>query len=183
MLNDKNAEADYHIDCFDLSVNLTQELKKFSRKHGLTLSTLFQTAWALLLARYNQASDVMFGVTLSTRPAELKSVDNTLGLMINTVPLRVTFTEKTKLIDCLCQVRQRFSVLLDHASTPLTAINEWSELTPESNLFDSIVVFENYPVDNDDELIFHFGNLTIYDPIHYPIAFIIFPKDPILFEI
>ena len=48
-----------------------------------------QMAWAVVLSRLTDRSDVVFGVTVSGRPAELAGVETMIGLFINTVPLRV----------------------------------------------------------------------------------------------
>src|SRR5262249_48657620 len=78
-----------------LSPELTADLQALARSRRLTLSTLIQGAWALLLSRYSGQSDVLFGVTVSGRPPELSGVESMVGMFINVLPLRVPVTEES----------------------------------------------------------------------------------------
>jgi len=89
-----------------LSEALSRELEAFSRRSRLTLNTLLQGAWATVLSRYSGLNDVLFGVTVSGRPPELSGVESMVGLFINTVPLRVKFTESDGLLPWLQQLQQ-----------------------------------------------------------------------------
>lgn len=66
-----------------------EALRRLAREHRLTLGTVLQAAWGLLLSRYTDQQDVVFGMTMTHRPAELDGIEDTLGLFINTLPLRV----------------------------------------------------------------------------------------------
>ncbi|WP_315729489.1 MULTISPECIES: non-ribosomal peptide synthetase, partial [unclassified Bradyrhizobium] len=120
-------------------------LESFARRHRLTLNTLVQGAWALLLGRYGDSNDVVFGVTVSGRPAELPEVERTVGLFINTLPLRVPLPSEARVLDVLEEVQARQSELTDYQYSSLAEVQRWSELPAATPLFESIVVFENYP--------------------------------------
>jgi amino acid adenylation domain-containing protein len=122
-------------------------LETFARRHRLTVNTLVQGAWALLLARYGGSDDVVFGVTVAGRPAELPEVERTVGLFINTLPLRIAITPAQPVVHWLRDVQARQTELLEHQYTPLSEVQRWSEVPAGTSLFDSIVVFENYPAE------------------------------------
>ncbi|WP_315799640.1 non-ribosomal peptide synthetase, partial [Bradyrhizobium sp. SZCCHNR1002] len=123
------------------------DLERFARQHRLTVNTLVQGAWALLLGRYGRSDDVVFGVTVSGRPAELAEVERTVGLFINTLPLRVGLPGQVQVLDWLAEIQARQSELTDYQYTSLADVQRWSEVTEGTALFESIVAFENYPVE------------------------------------
>ncbi|MGY3450250.1 amino acid adenylation domain-containing protein [Bradyrhizobium sp. USDA 4353] len=123
------------------------DLDRFARQHRLTVNTLVQGAWALLLGRYGRSEDVVFGVTVSGRPADLAGVERTVGLFINTLPLRVELPGQATVLEWLAEIQDRQSELTDHQSTSLADVQRWSEVSDGTALFESIVAFENYPVE------------------------------------
>ncbi|MET8546949.1 condensation domain-containing protein, partial [Kitasatospora sp. NPDC004799] len=114
---------------------------------GLTVNTLVEGAWGLLLARYGGTGDVVFGTTVSGRPAELPGVETMIGLFINTVPARVRVPADGAVLPWLRALQDRQSEGRRHDHLALTRIRALSELPAGEPLFDSMVVFENYPVD------------------------------------
>src|SRR5439155_22044677 len=122
-------------------------LERFARSHKLTVNTMVQGAWALLLGRYGDSEDVVFGVTVSGRPAELPEVERTVGLFVNTLPLRVALPPGETVLDWLREVQARQTDLLEHQYSPLPSVQRWSEVEDGTALFDSIVAFENYPAE------------------------------------
>ena len=108
---------------------------------------LIQAAWALLLRHYSGEEDLLFGATVSGRPAELAGVERMVGVFINTLPLRISFTSDVTVISVLKELQKQQLRLDEYAYTPLSRIQEWSEITPGQPLFGTVVVFENYPVD------------------------------------
>ncbi|GLY02221.1 MULTISPECIES: non-ribosomal peptide synthetase [Actinoplanes] len=117
----------------------TAALTGFARRHGLTLNTLVQGAWALVLARLTRRTDVLFGATVSGRPAELPGVERLTGLLINTVPVRVRLDGATTVLAMLTDLQERQSALLPHQHLGLPEIRRLGDAG-----FDTIVVFENY---------------------------------------
>jgi non-ribosomal peptide synthetase component F len=131
----------------DLTVPATTAVVSFVRQHQLTMSNLVQATWGLLLSRYSQETDVVFGATVSGRPPELVGVESIVGLFINTLPVRVQISEQTELLGLLkdLQAQQIESEQFSYSS--LAEIQGLSDVPKGTSLFESIVVFENYPVD------------------------------------
>ncbi|WP_280863756.1 non-ribosomal peptide synthetase [Streptomyces sp. SAI-144] len=111
---------------------------------GVTVNTVLQSAWGLLLAQLTGRQDVVFGVTVSGRPAEVAEVDTMIGLFVNTVPARVRFTPGDTVGDLLTGLQRRQAALLEHHHHPLTELHR---LTGLDVLFDTLVAYESYPVD------------------------------------
>jgi non-ribosomal peptide synthetase component F len=122
-------------------------LEEFARRHRLTLGTVVQAAWGLLLARYSRRRDVVFGVTVSGRPSGLPGVERMLGLFINTLPLRIEVDEDAALVPWLESIQARQLAIREWEYTPLVQVHGWSDVPRGLPLFESIVVFENYPFD------------------------------------
>ena len=126
----------------------TDNLRDFARQHRLTLNTLVQGAWALLLSRYSGENDVVFGVTMAGRPATLESVESMVGLFINTLPLRTHIGSHKPVLSWLKELQAKQSELQQYEYSSLVDIQGWSEVPRGLPLFDSILVFENLPVDS-----------------------------------
>ncbi|HQU47432.1 MAG TPA: condensation domain-containing protein, partial [Pirellulales bacterium] len=120
------------------------QLKDWLRQRQLTLSTLLHGAWAITLARHSGQREVLFGTTVSGRPADLPGVEVMVGPFINNVPLRVRFAGQ-KVLDWLKQVQSGLGELTGFQHTPLVDIERWSDLDGHARLFESLVVLENYP--------------------------------------
>ncbi|HEY4464928.1 MAG TPA: condensation domain-containing protein, partial [Streptosporangiaceae bacterium] len=124
-------------------------LNDTARRGGLTLSTVVQGAWAVLLSRYSGERDVVFGTTVSGRPDQLPGAEDMVGMFINTIPTRTRVREGQDTLTWLreLQVQQSQSRRFDYVA--LSQLQAWSDLPPGENLFGSIVVFENYPFDEE----------------------------------
>ncbi|HZO70832.1 MAG TPA: amino acid adenylation domain-containing protein, partial [Ktedonobacteraceae bacterium] len=140
-------DDDYHHQHIQLSVAMTARLQTLAREQQVTLNTLVQGAWALLLARYSGQDDVVFGVTVSGRPAGLAGVEEMVGLFINTLPVRVQVYAEQRLIPWLQQLQQQQAEARQYEYSPLTQVQGWSEVPRGQPLFESLLVFENYPID------------------------------------
>lgn len=169
-----------------LSTELTAAVQEFSRTAQITLSTVFQGVWAIILSRWAGTSDVVFGVTVSGRPAELHGIDHSLGLFINTLPMRVQLQGDRAILPWLQELQQQQLELRQYEYTPLAQIQGWSELPQGIALFDSIIVFENYPAAASIEDV---GlSLTIQEPqmqemTNYPITLTVQPGSSITVEL
>ena len=143
-------EGKYYADRrTQLSEAATNNLREFARRHRLTLNTLVQAAYALLLSRYSGADDVVFGVTSAGRPATLDSVESMVGLFINTLPLRTAIESHQPLLSWLKELQSKQTELQQYEYSSLLDIQGWSEVPRGVALFDSILVFENLPVDSE----------------------------------
>lgn len=121
-----------------------------AKRRRLTLNTLAQGAWSVLLHRCTGDREVLFGATVSGRPAELPGSDLMVGLFINTLPVRVSIPSDAKLGDWLGSLQEQNSLLRQYEWTPLSRIQRWSGVPGGRPLFDSIVVFESYPEEESD---------------------------------
>ncbi|MEU5692153.1 non-ribosomal peptide synthase/polyketide synthase [Actinosynnema sp. NPDC020468] len=122
-------------------------LDSVARANGLTVNTLVQGAWALLLARTAGARDVVFGSTVSGRPAELPGVEDIVGMFINTVPTRVVVDPAAGVVPWLKGVQEAEAESRRHDFVSLAQVRTWGG----SRLFDSLLAFENYPVEAQAE--------------------------------
>ncbi|MET8546577.1 condensation domain-containing protein, partial [Kitasatospora sp. NPDC004799] len=134
---------------FTLPAAATGALEELARGSGLTLNTLVQGAWAVLLGRWSGRDEVVFGTTSSGRPPELPGVETMTGLFITTLPARTAVPADGTLVDWLRALQREQSEDRRHGTVPLTRLRAATELPEQTSLFDSLVVFENYPVDED----------------------------------
>jgi amino acid adenylation domain-containing protein len=139
------AEGRYSEERLRLSREATAELEVLTRRHKITLNTLLQGVWALLLSRYSGQRDVVFGSTVSGRPAQLAGVESMLGLFINTLPVRIQVVPNQDVSTWLraIQARQVEGRKYEHA--PLVNVQQWSEVRRGVPLFGSLILFENVP--------------------------------------
>jgi len=125
-----------------LGTEATRVLATWAAGHGLTLNTVVQGAWALLLSRHSGETDVVFGATRACRRS-VDGADDMVGLLINTVPMRVAVNPDATLAEYLGAIRATWRGLRDLEHTPLAAVQGWSELPPGRALFDTLLVYEN----------------------------------------
>ncbi|NOX38152.1 MAG: amino acid adenylation domain-containing protein [Calditrichaeota bacterium] len=169
-----------------LSPQLTQSLQQLAAQQQLTLSTLVQLAWALLLYRYSGERDVVFGLTLSGRPHELPGAENMMGLFINTLPVRVQFHPDQSVLEVLQELQARQVDIQEFQYTPLVEVQGWSEVPRHTPLFQSIFVFENYPVDasiRQQKLSIEISDIRSYEKTNFPITVVSAPGDPMAIKI
>jgi len=128
-----------------LSSETSQSLHSFAQREHLTLPTIFQGLWAIVLSRYGQSNDVLFGTTNTGREPELAGVESIVGLLINTLPTRVRMRREMPLPDWLWALQDHQLKARQYGYAPLVSMQQWSDLPPGERLFDSIVVFEGEP--------------------------------------
>ncbi|HBL14316.1 MAG TPA: non-ribosomal peptide synthetase [Cyanobacteria bacterium UBA11162] len=130
-----------------LSAATTAALQSLARQHQLTLNTLFQGVWAILLSRYSGQNQVVYGCGVSGRPVNLSKVESMVGVFINTLPVCLKLEPDQFLVVWLKQLQAQQVEMRQYEYTPLVEIQGWSEVPRTLPLFESIVVFENYPVE------------------------------------
>ncbi|WP_414945572.1 amino acid adenylation domain-containing protein [Amycolatopsis sp. cmx-11-32] len=162
----------------ELPDELTSALTAFTRANGLTMNTVVQTGWALLLGKLTGRSDVVFGTTVSGRSGQIPGIETMVGFFINTVPMRVRLDPALSLLDLLKQVQDKQSALAEHQHVGLSDIQRAIGV---GELFDTLTVFENYPVDAI-ELAGDTGpaDVTVtgmsgHDAMHYPLGLAVTP--------
>ncbi|CAH2813298.1 MAG: Polyketide synthase modules and related proteins, partial [Candidatus Burkholderia crenata] len=126
-----------------LPIELTQALNQQARQQGVTLNTLLQAAWGILLGKLSSSRDVVFGITVAGRPGELPGVERMIGLFINTVPLRLRWRAGETVVELLERLQREQARLLEYQYLDLAEIQR---LAGQRQLFDTLCVFENYPV-------------------------------------
>ncbi|TCO60560.1 non-ribosomal peptide synthase/polyketide synthase [Actinocrispum wychmicini] len=163
----------------NVTVELTEEIsdrvRALARGQGLTLNTVVQGAWAILIGYLTGRDDVLFGITVSGRPAEIDGVETIVGLLINTLPVRVDLDPARSCADMLAGLSDQLARLTDNVSVGLV---ELQRLVGVRELFDTMTVLENYPGDWADRV----GGLRItgmdsHDAIHYPLGLAAIPGD------
>ncbi|MCO7507597.1 non-ribosomal peptide synthetase, partial [Pseudomonas sp. VE 267-6A] len=151
----------------------TGRLQRFAREQKVTVNTLLQAAWLLLLQRYTGQACVAFGATVAGRPAELKGVEQHIGLFINTLPVVASPRPELTVGQWLQQVQAQNLSLREHEHTPLFEVQRWAGKGGEA-LFDNILVFENYPVAEVLEQAapegLRFGAMEQHEQTNYPLT-------------
>ena len=130
-----------------LSGELSEQLARFVHQHQVTLAALLYAAWGVLLQTYNDSGEVMFGTTVSGRSAEIKGLEEMVGLLINTIPLRLTLHAEERLITFLANTAAALRQRAAHEHTPLVDIKRYGGQDSGDELFDTLLVIENYPLD------------------------------------
>ncbi|WP_158623685.1 non-ribosomal peptide synthetase [Corallococcus llansteffanensis] len=130
-----------------LSEPATAAVQGFARRHQLTLNTLARAAWALVLGRWSGEDDVVFGATVAGRPTELPGAEAMVGLFINALPVRVRLPRDADVLGWLQQLQAQQAEQGPYEHGPLAEVQRFSEVPRGTPLFDSLLVFENYPVD------------------------------------
>ncbi|WP_435884538.1 amino acid adenylation domain-containing protein, partial [Streptomyces toxytricini] len=128
----------------DLPADLYGALRKRAAECGVTLNSVVQLAWAVLLGKLTGRDDVVFGTTVSGRPPEIPGIESMIGLFINTVPVRIRLDHAESWTHAVGRVQDEQAAMTGHHHVGLSEIQK---LTGLGELFDSLVVFENYPVD------------------------------------
>ena len=129
---------------FRVSAETTRALGELARSQHTTVNTVLQGAWAQLLCWLTGQHDVAFGTAVSGRPAEVVGADSMVGLLINTVPVRANITAATTIADLLEQLQSAHNDTLEHQHLALSEIHR---ITGQDQLFDTLFVYENYPID------------------------------------
>nr|WP_157357341.1 non-ribosomal peptide synthase/polyketide synthase [Amycolatopsis nigrescens] len=167
----------------ELSGELTARLVATARRHGVTLGTVMQGAWGLLLGGLTGSPDVVFGTTVSGRPPEVPGVEGMAGLFANTVPVRLRLDPARTLAESLAALQAEQAGLLDHQFTGLAELQRRTGL---DELFDTLLVFENYPLStelSDPSGRISFAGLEFHGAGHHPLTVLVMPGERIRLEL
>ncbi|MFI9820561.1 amino acid adenylation domain-containing protein [Streptomyces sp. NPDC052013] len=162
----------------ELPETVTARLVERARERGVTLGTVVQAAWGLLLGRLTGRDDVVFGTTVSGRDSEVDGIDSMVGLFINTLPTRLRWSPGEGLGELLVRLQEEQARLLDHQHLSLAEIQRVAGHAGRGELFDTLVVFENYPAEagtSDASGSIRITGGTFHDAVHYPLALVIKP--------
>lgn len=171
---------DYSQYTVEFSKKTFSTIMQFCSGNQLTLSTILQSIWGLLLSYYNQSNDVVFGVTVSIRPKDLKDAESLVGPLINTIPLRLRLDSNISFIQFFKNTQINFHKINEWADLPLSEIQSTSSLENNSDLFNTLLVVENYPSNKISGLNIDFGAIEITDPTHYPLVITAFLQQKLI---
>ncbi|MCA2239162.1 amino acid adenylation domain-containing protein [Mycobacterium avium] len=160
---------------YTVSADTTKALGELARSSRTTVSTVLQGAWAQLLTWLTGQHDVAFGTAVSGRPTELPGADAMVGLLINTVPVRADIAAATTVVDLLEQLQRAHADTLEHEHL---ALNEIHRVTGHDQLFDTLFLYENYPIDASALLDVHELAVTEFSSRefnHYPLSVVATP--------
>ncbi|WP_416136204.1 amino acid adenylation domain-containing protein [Aquabacterium sp. A7-Y] len=190
LMIDKATERREHGGVEDRQVQLdeaeTAALQSEAQRHRLTVNTYTQGAWALLLAWYAGRREVVFGTTVAGRPTELEGIESSVGLFINTLPLRLPVPAGQRVTDWLHEVLRRNVEMRHHEHLPLPEVQALSPLGRGKSLFDSLFVFENAPVDRSlDEwkLRWRVDEKTARTHTNYPLTVVVIPGERLTLQL
>jgi non-ribosomal peptide synthase protein (TIGR01720 family)/FkbM family methyltransferase len=138
---------EYRKEQVKLSPAAMSALQAFARGQQLTMNTLVQGAWALVLSRHSSTEDVVFGTVVAGRPATLPGVETIIGPFINTLPVRVRVAPDAPLLAWLRALQTQQAAARQYEHTPLVQVKSWSSVPRTLPLFESLLTFENRPVD------------------------------------
>ncbi|MGV2135904.1 non-ribosomal peptide synthetase [Agrobacterium vitis] len=163
-----------------LDASLATRLTVMARRERLTLATVLQGAWALLLSRYGAEDDVIFGTVLSGRPPDLPDADRMIGLFLNTVPFRAQTRPDERVGEWLQGLQSAHRQREKHGHAALADIQRWAGKTADQPLFDTLLIIENLPLSMHAAFAEGTHTLTLSDPgsyerTHYPLSLRIFP--------
>ncbi|BBY06253.1 hypothetical protein MNVI_15710 [Mycobacterium noviomagense] len=163
------------MESFRLPEAATNAVNELAHSQHVTVNTVLQAAWAQLLMWLTGQHDVAFGAVISGRPADLVGADSIMGLLINTVPVRTRITPTTTPADLLDQLQGTHNHTLEHQHLALPEIHR---LTGHDRLFDTLFVYQNYPVDaaaisSIDTL--GIADFSIREHNHYPLSLVAQP--------
>jgi amino acid adenylation domain-containing protein/non-ribosomal peptide synthase protein (TIGR01720 family) len=172
-----------------LSRSATERLTAAARAQGLTLTTVLQGAWAVLLSRYTLTNDVLFGNVASGREAAVEGMEELVGMLINTLPLRVRVDESASASAWLRELQAQQTTAREFGHMPLTSIARLSSVEGGRELFQTLFAFENYPhvqpssrgTDSPNRLEFQLRH--VIERTNYPLTVVAVPSDELEIQI
>ncbi|WP_443093777.1 amino acid adenylation domain-containing protein [Nocardia uniformis] len=178
------AEENYEIGRHETEIDAerTRALTKRAGELGVTVNTVVQTAWAILLGRLTGRGDVVFGATVSGRPADLPGVETMVGLFINTLPVRIRIDDRLTVEGMLERVQREQADLLEHHYIGLTDIQRVAGMGSQ---FDTLMVFESYPMDKEAVAAassidgMSVTGVGVNDNTHYPMTLVVMAEETI----
>ncbi|MGD2088778.1 MAG: amino acid adenylation domain-containing protein, partial [Candidatus Aminicenantes bacterium] len=184
-------KAKYEVLNFEVSGEKKSDLDKLALQYQVTLNTVLQTVWGIILGWYNSKRDVIFGTVVSGRPAEIPRVESIVGLFINAIPVRIRWEEKTKFKDLLRKVQEEAIECKAHHYYPLAQIQSQSVL--KQHLLDHLFGLENYPIpkeiknlktgrESSGGLLLELTQVEVFEQTNYDLSVRIVPQDGLTIE-
>jgi natural product biosynthesis luciferase-like monooxygenase protein len=171
---------------FRLSETQTSALRLLTKEHDLTLNTLVQGTWALLLSRYSGEGEVVFGATRACRRSTVPNAESIVGVFINTLPVRVRVVPEMPVAAWLMTLRQQQLGMRGYEHTPLVNIQKWSSVPADMPLFDSLLVFDYEQLNTSLRSLgpaWHTREFQIIERTNYPITVYAYGESELLLRI
>lgn len=166
---------------FFINNNLSEQMQAFCNDKKITLNHFLQTAWGIVLGKYNNVDDVVYGITVAGRPYEIDGYEYLLGLFINTLPLRVKWDAHTTVNDLLIAIRNNFYKIQPYQNYSLSKIQSHSAL--KKDLLNHVLIFENYPLTSvaseAEETGISISSTDSFGQVNYDFAILAYPGDNI----
>jgi amino acid adenylation domain-containing protein len=138
-----NAAQDGAGECsLRFSIAETEQLRAAAKRHEVTLNTLLQGAWAIVLSRYTGENDVVFGAVRACRHVPVEGAATMVGMLINTVPMRIRLASAASIDRWLRGVREQWVAMRDYEHMALSRVQQWSEIAPGRAMFDTLFNFQ-----------------------------------------
>jgi amino acid adenylation domain-containing protein len=167
------SDEDYTNCEIRLSPTVTAALNAMAREHQLTFNAIVQGAWALLLSHYSGERDVVFGATVSGRPSDLAGIESMVGLFINTLPVRAQVRPEATIVEWLKDLQVQQSEARQYEYSPLVQIQGWSDVPRGRSLFETLLVFENYPLEEaaqGQDMTLKVSDFHTFEQTNYPLT-------------
>ena len=148
----------------------SKNIINFVQSNGISLSSFFYGIWALLTSKLTDEKDIVFGTTVSGRPEHIEDVDKIVGLFINTIPLRIRLNRNYEIIKILQDINKDLYLRKIYENTSLIDIKKACNIKGNQDLFDNIVIIENYPIDIKDTQSIKIDNFNINESINYKLS-------------
>ena len=180
----KNTGADdsYRLLEYNLSNDQHQKLKKTASLYKVSLNTIIQGIWSIILSQLFDSQDVVFGTTVSGRSADFPQAELMTGMFMNVLPVRVKFEDTKSIADWLKEVQAYQATMLSYEFVTLEQILSWNKQSGHASIFDTLLIFENFPLDNIKG-----GGLELADfksslTTTYPLSLAVKPDNGIVFQ-
>ncbi|MDW7617945.1 amino acid adenylation domain-containing protein, partial [Peribacillus simplex] len=165
---------------FTIDKRMTESLMNISKQAKVTINTVIQAVWGILLQKYTNMEDVVFGSVVSGRNAKVEGIEEMIGLFINTVPIRVKSSSESKFIDLVKEIQKNSLESSKYDYYPLAEIQSLSEV--KQQLINHIMIFQNYYVDESlnhsiDDLGLNVNDLNVYEQTNYDFDVMVIPRD------
>ncbi|SFB45437.1 amino acid adenylation domain-containing protein [Clostridium frigidicarnis] len=154
-----------------LDLDMYKNIKSFINLNQLTLAALIYSAWGILLQRYQNCDDVIFATVVSGRNCPVSNLENVVGLFINTLVTRVKTEESESIIELCKKINLNIKEKVEYEKTPLINLKKYLEIKNDAELFESIVVIDNYPMNMlSGSGVFNYGDFIMNETSNYDLT-------------
>jgi amino acid adenylation domain-containing protein/non-ribosomal peptide synthase protein (TIGR01720 family) len=169
-----------------IAASVTAALRKLAKTHDLTLNSVVMGAWSILLHKYSREEDIVFAATRAARKSSVPNADETIGLFINTVPVRVQIKDDDAVMSVFKNVRKLWLEMRPYEHTPLARVKAASQVAPSQPLFETLFVFENYRLDTVMRALggeWAKRNVELHELTNFPITLAAYDGEELAFKI